>query len=173
MGAMCVWGLWVGYTAPGHHIYKWIQARKRWPLKKKGWPARKQAASSPVSRTFRMGQGRAEGIRDWMPGNFGHSCEMLHFPVAKSCLTLCNHINCRMWGFPVLHYLPEFAQTHVHSVDDTIQPSHPLSSPSPPAFNLSQHQGLFQWVISLHQVARVLELQLQHQSFHSFEKWKC
>ena len=67
-------------------------------------------------------------------------------------------------GSSVLHYLPEFAQTHVHWVSDAIQPIHPLSSPSS-AFNLSQHQGLFQWVISSHQLAKVLELQLQHQSF--------
>ena len=59
-----------------------------------------------------------------------------------------------------IHQLPEIAQTHVHCYGDVIQPSHPLSSPSPPAFNLSQHQGLFQWVSSLHQVAKVLELQL-------------
>jgi len=64
-------------------------------------------------------------------------------------------------GFPVLHYLPEFPQTHVHWVGDAIQSSHPLLSPSPPAFNLSQHQGLFQWVGCSHQVAKVLELQLQ------------
>ena len=56
-------------------------------------------------------------------------------------------------GFPVLHYLPEFAQTHVHWFNDAIQPFHPLSSPSPPTFNLSQHQGLFQWVSSSHQMA--------------------
>ena len=68
-------------------------------------------------------------------------------------------------GLPVHHQLTEFTQTHVHWVGDAIQPSHPLSSPSPPTFNLSQHQGLFQWVSSLHQVAKVLELQLQHQSF--------
>ena len=68
--------------------------------------------------------------------------------VAKSCLTLCNPMDCSAPGFPVLHHLPEFAQTHVHWVGDTIQPSHPLSSPSPPAFNLSQHQGLFKWVSS-------------------------
>ena len=70
-----------------------------------------------------------------------------------------------MPGFHVFHYLPELAQTHVHWVGDGIQPSHPLSSHSPPAFSLSQHQGLFQWVTSLHQMAKVLELQLQHQSF--------
>ena len=72
------------------------------------------------------------------------------------------------WGmldFPDLHYLLEFAQTHVCWVSDAIQPSHPLLAPSPPAFNLSQHQGLFQSVSSLHQVAKVLEFQLQHQYF--------
>ena len=68
-------------------------------------------------------------------------------------------------SFPVLHHLPEFAQTHVHRVGDAIQPSHPLQSPSPLAFSLSQHQGLFKWVVSLHQVVKLLELQLQHQSF--------
>ena len=68
--------------------------------------------------------------------------------VAQSCLTLCNPMNCSMPGFPVHHLLPEFTQTHVHPVGDVIQPSHPLSSPSPPAPNSSQHQGLFQWVNS-------------------------
>ena len=68
-------------------------------------------------------------------------------------------------GFPVHHQLPEPTQTHVHPVCVAIQPSHPLPSPSPPAFNLSQHQGLFQWVGSSHQVAKVMEFQLQHQSF--------
>ena len=72
---------------------------------------------------------------------------------------------CSTPGFPVLHYVPEFAQTHVQWVSDAIQPSHPLSSLSPPAFSLSQHQGLFQWVSSSHQVAKALEFQLQHQSF--------
>ena len=68
-------------------------------------------------------------------------------------------------GFPVHHQLPELAQTPVHLVSDAIRPSHPLLSPSPPTFNLSQHQGLSQWVRSSHQVAEVLEFQLQHQSF--------
>ena len=68
-------------------------------------------------------------------------------------------------GFPVHQQLPELTQTHVHWVADAIQPSHPLLSPSPPTFNLAQHQGLFKWVSSSHQVARVLELQLWHQSF--------
>ena len=84
--------------------------------------------------------------------------------VAQSCPTLCDPVNCSMPGFPILHNLLEFAQTHVHWVNDAIPPSSSLSSPAPPAFNLSQHQGLFQWVGSLHQVAKVLEFQLQHQS---------
>ena len=70
--------------------------------------------------------------------------------VAQSCLTLCDPMNRRMPDLPVHHQLPEFTQTHVHRVGDAIQPSHPLSSPSPPAPNPSQHQGLFQWVNSLH-----------------------
>ena len=74
-------------------------------------------------------------------------------------------MNCSTAGLPVHHQLPELPQTQVHWVGDVIQPSHPLLSPSPPAFDLSQHQGLSKWVGSLHQVAKVLELQLQHQSF--------
>ena len=82
-----------------------------------------------------------------------------------SCVRLCDPMNRRMPGLPVHHQLPEFTQTHVHRVSDAIQPSHPLSSPSPPAPNPFQHQGLFQWVSSSHEVAKVLEFQLQHQSF--------
>ena len=74
----------------------------------------------------------------------------VHFSsVAQSCPTLCNPMNCSTSGLPVYHQLPEFTQTHVHRVGDAIQPSHPLSSPSPSAFNLSQHQGLFKWISSL------------------------
>ena len=78
---------------------------------------------------------------------------------------LCNPMDCSMPGISVHHQLPVSTQTHVHQVDDAIQPLHPVLSPSPPALNLSQHQGLFQWVRSSHQVAKVLEFQLQHQSF--------
>ena len=85
--------------------------------------------------------------------------------VAQSCLTLRDPMTCSTPGLPVHHQLPEFTQTHVHWVGDAIWPSHLLLSPSPPAFNLSQHQGLFNWVSSSHQVAKVLEFQLQHQSF--------
>ena len=85
--------------------------------------------------------------------------------VAQSCSTLCDPMDCSTPGLPVHHQLPELAQIHVHWVGDAIQSSHPLSSPSPPTFNLSQHQGLFKWVSSSHQVAKVLEFQLQNQYF--------
>ena len=92
--------------------------------------------------------------------------------VSQLCLTLCDPTDCSTPGFPVHHQLPELAQTYDHWVGDAIQPSNvqkmgedPLLSPSPPSLNLSQHQGCFKWVSSSHQVAKVLEFQLQHQSF--------
>ena len=85
--------------------------------------------------------------------------------VTQSCPTLWDLMNCSMPGLPVHHQLPEFTQTHVHRVSDAIHTSHPLSSPSPPAPNPSQHQSLFQRVNSSHEVAKVLEFQLQHHSF--------
>ena len=85
--------------------------------------------------------------------------------VTQSCPTVCNPMDCSTPVFPGLHCLPEFAQTYVHWVSDAIQPSYPLSPLSPLALNSSQYQGLFQWVGFLHQVAQLLELQLQHQSF--------
>ena len=85
------------------------------------------------------------------------------------CPTLCDPMNCSMPGLPVHHQLPEITQTHVHRVGDAIQPSHPLSSPSSPDPNPSQHQSLFQWVNSLHEVAKVLEFQLHHHSFQRTE----
>ena len=85
--------------------------------------------------------------------------------VAQSFPTLCSPMNRSTPGLPVHHQLLEFTQTHVHQVGDAIQPSHPLSSPSPPAPNTSPYQGLLQWISSSHEVAKVLEFQLQHQSF--------
>ena len=82
--------------------------------------------------------------------------------VAQSCLTLCDPMDCSTPGLPVHHQLPQPTQTHVHWVGDAIQPSHPLLYPSPPAFSLSQHQGLFKWVSSSHQVVKVSEFQLQY-----------
>ena len=99
------------------------------------------------------------GLSQWTQGH----CQFSSF--TQLCPTLCDPMDCSAPGFPVHHQLPELAQTHVHRVGDAIQPSHPLSSPSPLTFHLSQNQGLFQWVSSSHQVAKVLEFQLQHQSF--------
>ena len=88
-------------------------------------------------------------------------CVSIQFSsVAQSCLTLCDPLNHSTPGLPVHHQLLESTQTHVHCVGDAIQPSHPLSSPSPPSLNLSQHQGLFKWVSSSHQVAKVVSLLL-------------
>ena len=94
-----------------------------------------------------------------------HTHSVQFSSVAQSCPTLCYPMNRSTPGLPVHQQLPESTQTHVHRVGDSIQPSHPLLSLSLPAVNLSQHQGLFQWVNSLHQLAKVLEFQLQHQSF--------
>ena len=94
------------------------------------------------------------------------SFSLLQFSsVTQSCSTLCDPMDCSTPSLPVHHQLLELTHTHVHWFSDEIQQSHPLSSPSPPTFNLSQHQGLFQWVGSLQQVAKGLEFQLQHQSF--------
>ena len=87
------------------------------------------------------------------------SCSIQFSSVTQSCPTICNTIDHSTPGLPVHHQLPEFTQTHVHRVGDAIQPSHPLLSPSPSALNPSQHQGLFQWVSSSHEVAKVLEFQ--------------
>ena len=93
-------------------------------------------------------------------------CTSVQFsPVTQLCPTLCNPMDCSPPGFPVHHQLLELAQTHVHLVSDAIQPLHLLSSPSPSAFNPSQHQGLYKWVSSSYQVAKVLELQ------HQFFQW--
>ena len=106
----------------------------------------------------------------WLSRTF-FSSQLLNFhccSVAQWCPTLCDLMDYSMPGFPVHHQIPELAQTHVHWVSDAIQTSHPLLPPTPLTFNLFQHQSLFQWVGSLHQVAKVLELQLQHQSFNDY-----
>ena len=97
--------------------------------------------------------------------NFSRLLSVQFSSVAQSCPTLCSLIDCSMPGFSIYHQLPELTQTHVHRVGDAIQPSLPLSFLSPSTFSLSQHQGLFKWVSSSHQVAKELEFQLQHQSF--------
>ena len=91
-----------------------------------------------------------------------NSCIRYPALVVQSCPALCDPMDCSTPGLPVLHYLPEFAQTHVHWVGDTIQPSHPLSPPFPPALHLSQHQGLFQWVDSVLVNFKHLNEKLKH-----------
>ena len=88
--------------------------------------------------------------------------------VAQSCPTLCNPMDCSTPGLPVHHQLPEFTQTHVHHVGNAIQPFHLLSSPPPPTFNLSQHQCLFKWVSSSHQVAKVLSFSFSLSPFNEY-----
>ena len=94
---------------------------------------------------------------------YGRISSVQFSSVSQSCGTICKLMDCSMPGLPVHCQLPVFTKTHIHRVGDAIQLSHPLSSPSPPAFNLSQHQSLFQGVSSSHQVAKALELQLRHQ----------
>ena len=103
--------------------------------------------------------------------DWGHISSVQFSSVTQSFLTLCDPMNRSTPGLPVHHQLPEFTQTHFHQVSDAIQPSHPLSSPSPPAFNLSQHHGLFKWVSSLHQVAKILGFQLQHVFPMNIQGW--
>ena len=101
----------------------------------------------------------------WNRHNDNSCLRELWLFIAQSYPTLCNPMDCSTPGFSVLHCLPESAQTQVHWVNDAIQPPHPLLPPSLPALSLYQHQSLCQWVGSSHQVAKVLELQLQHQYF--------
>ena len=138
------------------------------------WYMRQGAQGWSTGMTLRDGMGREVGggfrmgntcTPMWFMSMYGKNHSVQFSSVTQSCLTLCNPMNRSMPGLPVHHQLPEFTQTHVHWVNDAIQPSHPLSSPSLPALNPSQHQGLFQWVNSLHEVAKVLEFQPQHKSF--------
>ena len=110
---------------------------------------------------------KCPSVHEWLnkPWSIYGEASVQFSSVAQSCPALWDPTNCSTPGLPVHHQLPEFTQTHVHRVSDAIQPSHPLSSPSPPAPNPSHHQGLFQWVNSSCEVAKVLEFQPQHQSF--------
>ena len=120
-------------------------------------------APPPVSQTPQHPQDTCAGLKPTEVSDCPSSVQFSS--VAQSCPTLCDPMNRSTPGLPVHHQLPEFTQTHVRRVSDAIQPSQPLSWPSPLAPNPSQHQGLFQWVNSSHEVAKVLEFQLQHQSF--------
>ena len=112
-------------------------------------------ASGPIT-SWQIDGETMERVRDFILGGSKITADGDFSSVTQSCPTLCDPMNCSTPGLPVQHQLLEFTQTHVHWVGDAIQPSYPLSSPSPPALNLSQHQGLFQWVSSSHQVAKVL-----------------
>ena len=150
-------------------------------VKRPGWILVQWSFQRPSKWLWRL---CSEGLQNLDGKSFGCKCRQEYWPllitcllparfssvqfssVAQSCLTLCDPMDGSTPGFPVHHQLPELTQTHVHCVGDAIQPSHPLLSPSPPTtFNLSQPQGLFQWVGFSHQMAKVLEFQLQHQSF--------
>ena len=123
---------------------------KSW-LKAQRWE-NKDHASGPIT-SWQIDGETVESVTDFILGG------------SKITANGDHPMDCSTPGLPVHHQLPELAHTHVHQVSDTIQPSNPLSSPSPPVFNPSQYQGVFQWVSSSHQVAKVLEFQLQHQYF--------
>ena len=133
------------------------------------WKSRKQILRVLITRkNFFLFLQFCIYVRWWIITNFiviTISWYVQFSSVAQSCPTLCDPMNRSTPGLPVHHQLPEFTQSHVCQVSDAIQPSHPLSSLSPPALNPSQHQSLSQWVNSSHEVAKVLEFQLQHHSF--------
>ena len=131
------------------------------PFVKDAWPFISQSCSRRTSLLNWTDPNQVAGRR---PNPTILSCPQFS-SVAQSCLTLCDPMDCRMPGLPVHHRLLESTQTHVHWVSDGIQPSHPLSPPFSPIFNLSQYQGLFKWVSFSHQVAKILEFQLQNLSF--------
>ena len=144
-----------GYLFPGPTCFQiarvWLLYHQRPQLLSNAFSIQPLCLDSSNQLYFRPRSGKAEQA----------SLYSVQFSsVAQSCLTLCDPMNCSMPGLPVHHQLPEFTKTRVHRVSDAIQPSHPLSSPSPPAANPSQDQGLFQWVNSSHEVAKVLEFQL-------------
>ena len=121
----------------------------------KGFPTDKKGRTGKERRNYDKVRGEAA---------MWESASVQLSLVTQSCPTLCEPMNHSTPGLPVHHQLPEFTQTHVHWISDAIQPSHPRSSLSPPALNPSQHQSLFQWANSLHEVAKVLEFQLQDHS---------
>ena len=151
--------------------YHWTDQWTDWTL----WPQEPQHVRLPCpslshevcSNSYPLCQWRHPAIPSSVTPFSSCPYQLQFSSVAQSCPTLCDPMNRSTPGLPVHHQLPESTQTHVHRVGDAIQLSHPLSSPSPPALILSQnqHQSLFQWVNSLHEVAKVLEFQLQHQSF--------
>ena len=138
------------------------------------WITRIMEPEAKKKKKFCSGSGEVNNLPTWKSCSLHPllpSAGQFHSSsVAQLCPTLCSPMDHSTTGLPVHHQHPEFTQTHEHWVGDAIQPSHPLSSPSPPAINLCQHQGLYKWVSSSHHVAKELEFQLQHQSFQRTPK---
>ena len=162
-----MWCTFWAINVYGNSVYhsKWCQElpMKKWVILKDFhsiWP--NQCSQQQMSHMIRSSE-FSDPLTLNSNGKLSQSFQFSS--VAQSCPTLWDPMDCSMLGLHVHHQPPKFTQTHVHWVGDAIKPSHPLSSPSLPALNLSQHQGLFQWVSSSHQVAKLLEFQLQHQSF--------
>ena len=160
----------MNWSTPGlpvlHHLPELAQTRLHW-VDDAIQPSHPLSSPSPPALNLSQHQGLFQWIDSSLLVAKVLELQLQHqfSSVAQSCPALCDPVKCSMPGLPVHHQLPESTQTYVHRVGDAIQPSHPLLSPSPPAFNLSQHQGLFKWVSSSHQMAKVLEFQLQHQFF--------
>ena len=145
-------------SAHNRHIVSFLKMQKTWAISHNSNPNTK---SKPLRHFNKIPD-------DSVMGNERTTLVSVQFSsVTQSCLTLCDHMDCSTPGFPVHHQLPELTQTHVHWVSDAIQSSHPLSSPSPPAFNLSQHQGLFRWVSSSHRVAKYWSFSLRISPYNS------
>ena len=144
---------------PVHHqLQEFTQTRVHW-VGNAIQPSHPLSSSSPPA--FNLSQ--HQGLFKWVSSS--HEVAKVLDSVTQSCPNLCDPMDCSTPELSTLHYLPDFVQTHLYWVGDAIKPSHSLSPPSTPALNLSQNQGLFQWVSSLHEVAKVLEFQLQHHSF--------
>ena len=158
------WGSWSVKPSRGAKYY-WLSREKIGAMKKSGNVIRDNMVG--LFATSQANKSRDELLGQEVETLFRKPADQEDDGLSslKSCPTICNLMDYSTPGFPVHHQLLELAQTHVNWVSDAIQPSHPLPSPYLPAFNLSQHQGLFKCVSSSHQVVKVLEFQLQHQSF--------
>ena len=168
-----VWSTLIEHSPPGSPVLGVLQVRTlEWVaipfLRGSSWPRDWTWVYCTVCGSFTIWATRERGPPNIKEGHWfsqSTNSNIQFSSITQLCPTICNSMDGSTPGFPVHRQLPELAQIHVHQVSDAFQQSHTLSSASPPDFNLSQNQGLFQWVSSLHQVAKVLEFQLQHQSF--------
>ena len=146
---MRLWAMPCRATQDGQVIVE--SSDKMWSTgDRSGKPLQYSCLENPMNSMKRQKDKR---LKDELPRSVGaqYATGDQFSSIAQLCLTLCDPMDCSTPGLPVHHQLLEFTQTHVHWVGDAIQQSHPLSSPSPPAFHLSQHQGLFKWVSSSQQ----------------------